>query len=252
MVTRDDIEERLNSGLLSAMELCRKRTNEINAQALEHYRNETEKINYMISHYKKENAKLSNNISKYANSMVLKPDNAFELNRKITECRRLIAKNKSLIEHLRQEASEVTTGFVIPAQKIAAKLNNIYNKLCDRIDYNCTYLVDYMWSVYNVVVLGKDGLWTLYDPYYMRSIPGYDDTIDATLRELFPWYHGKENADYLYYELKDWNYGVNLSNTRYSKVDPDPFMAGANDSCFCRMIEELINSGRYFTGETLG
>lgn len=252
MVTRDDIEERLNSGLLSAMELCRKRTNEINAQALEHYRNETGKLDAMISHYKKENAKLSNSISRYANCMVLKPDNAFELNRKITECRRLIAKNKSLIEHLRQEASEVTTGFVIPAQKIAAKLNNIYNKLCDRIDYNCTYLVDYMWSVYNVVVLGKDGLWTLYDPYYMRSIPGYDDTIDTTLRELFPWYHGKENADYLYYELKDWNYGVNLPNTKYSKVDPDPFMAEANDSCFYKMVEELINSGGYFTGETLG
>ena len=262
--TRDYVRFRLNSGLKSALELCNRKLKEVNTVGLASYRRQIKMYEDSISYANKKifelklaNYDVANAVSylqiKFSQThdiqdLKLLNYNKMCLNRNNDEIDRLtssIAAHKNSIQKIKIE-------FLNPTHRIAYRLNKIATKLQDRLDYNDTYLVDYIWSAYQVLVIGKDGNYMLYAPYRkMKQIPGMNDQIDTTIHELFSWFTNKIEADYVFDQLKDWNYGMMREEycigTPIRRVgpydDPDPFMADANDACFYKMVEELILSG---------
>lgn len=262
--TRDDIRFKLNTGLESALELCNQKLKEVNTIGLSCYNSQVKSYEGAIAtseeridQLQKANHEIANVISYLQIKIDLlhgaQDAKLLEYHKmSLYENRKEINRLASAIESYKNDIQKIKSELLKPARKIAYKLNKIAVGLQDRLDYNDTYLVDYMWSIYQVLILGKDGNYMLYAPYRrMKHIPGMNDQIDTTIHELFPWFTSKIEADYIFDELRDWNHGMARENAcigtpvrrvkRYD--DPDPFMADANDACFYKMVEELILSG---------
>ena len=253
MNVRKQIEEKINAGLISAHHAC---TDKISS--IQHEFEERKRIRYDL--YLQESRENNRSIfgleteltlnSRQAQILIMKND--------YEKAEKLIMRNKKIpyiikvYKESNQKAVQKYTAAIadmqIETNMQLSYWKDIDMKLQDRIDYNSTYMVDYLYSMYNLT-LGHDGFYKLWEPYRYKSKPT-SKKDDEIFDNLFKWYMPKEQADYIFDELYKWD-ALNPTGIYSKYEDPDPYMTEANDRVFYRMVEELINSGGYLNGETL-
>ena len=252
---RKNIEERINAGLISAHHACTDRINQIKfdldqRKEIQHELYTQESWEYRKKIMELNNEIMSNSRMAQAHMMMGRYDEAskcMDRNKKIPE---IVKVYKDLGQKAVQKYTVAVAKMELEAGKEISYLSDIDTKLQDRIYYNSTYMVDYLYSMYNLT-LGHDGFYNLWKPYrYKPKVTSEKD--DVVFDSLFKWYMPKEQADYIFDELYKWDVFNPVGICQGGAYDdPDPYMKDTNSKVFCRMVEELINDGKYFTGKTI-